>query len=142
MSNIGQTEKDWTEYFNKRYGSGITRRNLVIYTPIVEDLTRPLKRYNDGTVNPPTVVKNWEHVHSSSEPLLNVDIPNKATSVNRYSCLDTNPNYKGDGMYFPDYQAHGVLYDYPQWAPGIKMRQDAPQQRREFPVEIRRRLQP
>jgi hypothetical protein len=142
MSNTGQVETDWTQYFNKRFGSGITRRNVSIYTPIVQDFTAPLKRYNNGTVNPPDVVKRWEAPKSSFEPLIHDDIPSVTTSKTPYLGLDTNPNYKGDGMYFPDYQQHGVYYTYPQWTPGISTRGQVPQQKRDFPVEIRRRLQP
>lgn len=132
-------ESDWTNMFNSRFGQGITRRNVEIYTPIVVDMTRPYNRYNNGTINPPIVVKEWGHRGHDSEPMLNDDIPNKATSVNPFVGLDTNPNYKGDGYYFPDYQKFGVLYDYPEWK--INMRGQVPQARREFPVEIRRRLQ-
>lgn len=142
MSKKDKTETDWTEFLNKRFGSMITRRNNVIYTPIVTDMTRPIKRYNNGTVDPPQVVKTYEHITHSSEPLLHDNIPSSVTSKYPYVGLDTNPNYKGDGYYFPDYQKYGVIHNYPEWTPSIKTRGSAPQQRREFPVEIRRRLQP
>lgn len=140
MSNKDKTESDWTTWFNERYGHGITRRNAVIYTPIVENLTIPLIRYNDGTVNPPNIVREWGHTHPASDPLPNADTHYTTTSVNPFSTIDTNPNFKGDGMYFPEYHKHGVLFEYPEWTPGVPTRLHGPQQKREFPVEIRRRL--
>jgi hypothetical protein len=135
-----QTESDWTSFFNRRFGSGITRRNVAIYTPIVENMTIPTVRYNDGTVNPPEVVKNWNHVHSSSEPLRNADIHFRETSSKPFASLDSNPNFSGDGYYSPAYQKNGVLYTYPEWTPKVSTRLEAPQKKREIPVEIRRRL--
>jgi hypothetical protein len=140
MSKKDATESDWTGWFNQRFGSGITRRNTAIYTPIVQNMTIPLIRYNDGTVNPPKVVREWGHTHPSSEGLINDDISYKDTSKDPFVGLDTNPNYKGDGRFFPEYHKHGVYYDYPEWTPGVPTRLKAPQQRREFPLELRRRL--
>lgn len=139
MSNKDKTESDWTSFFNKRYGSGITRSNVEIWYPIVQNFTIPVVRYNNGTVNPPAAATNWEHLHPASEPLRNEDITAYETSHNAYLALDTNPNYKGDGMYYPDYQKHGVLYDYPEWNPGI--REDRlKQKKQDYPLEIRRRM--
>lgn len=140
MAQKDQTESDWTHFFNERFGSGITRRNVVIYTPIVQNFTIPTVRYNNGTVDPPVVVKEWRHVHPASDPLPNADTPYQTTSINPFSTVDTNPNFKGDGMYFPEYQKHGVLYDYPEWTPGVATRLKAPGTSREIPLEIRRRL--
>lgn len=140
-SSVRQPEKDWTGFLNKRYGSQTTRRNVAIYVPIVTDFTLPVVQYNDGTVNPPNVVTEWGHTHPSAELLRNSDIHYSETTPggNAFGPMDTNPNYKGDGRYFPEYTKHGVLYDYPEWDGG--KRQPTNKSRKEFPLEIRRRGQ-
>lgn len=140
MSKKDQTESDWTKWFNERFGRGITRRNVVIGPPIIVSMTVPIKRYTDGTVHPPISAKEWGHTHPASEPLPNSDIPSHITSKEPFSCIDTNPNFKGDGYYFPEYQKHGVYYDYPEFTPKVQTRLKGPQQTREFSLEIRRRL--
>lgn len=138
MSNKDRVEQDWTTWFNQRFGSGITRRNIAIYVPIVTNFTITSKRYNNGTVDPPSAAKNHSHLHPSTEPLLNEDIPYTVTSREPFKGVDTNPNFRGDGYYFPEYQKHGVYYDYPEWQ--TNSRQPASKPRREIPMEIRRRL--
>lgn len=133
-----KTEDDWTKMFNDRFGSQITRRNVAIYTPIVQNMTIPIIQYNDGTVNPPKVVKEYNHVHPAAEPLRNADLTNYNSIRTAYSNIDTNPNYAGDGKYFPEYQKNGVIFDLPEWSVNTRLKAPAP--RKEIPVEIRRRL--
>lgn len=138
MSSKDQVEADWTSYFTRRFGFGMSRRNAEIYVPIVMNFTIPTIRYNDGTVHPPEpATKNYKHVHAAVEPLINEDIP-LISFAQAMIGLDTNPNYKGDGKYFPEYHKNGLLYDYPEWDP--KIRESKAKPRREFPLEIRRRM--
>lgn len=140
MSKKDATESDWTKFFTQRFGSQITRRNVAIYTPIVQNMTIPIVQYNNGTINPPKVVRDYNHVHPSAEALRNEDISNYQSIKSAYSTIDTNPNFAGDGKYFPEYHKHGVLFDYPEWKPTTNTRLQAPAPRKEIPLEIRRKL--
>ena len=144
MSNgrkVDQTESDWTQMFNARYGSGITRRNAAIYVPIVANITLPLNIYNDGSVEPPKPVKEWTSTQlmRGVEPVVNANVHWRETSLQPFACLDTNPNYQGDGKYFPDYSAEHPFYGrLPETSNSHRL--TAPAKSREIPIEIRRRL--
>lgn len=134
-------EADWAEMFNQRFGAAITRRNVAIYTPIVPNITLPLNLYNDGTTQPPKAVRDFQQNQrlSNTEPLEHQRISHKTTSVNPYLAVDTNPNFKGDGKYFPDYHVNHPFYGkLPETSTTGRL--VAPMKSREIPVEIRRRL--
>ena len=102
--------EEWTQYFNDTWGSGITRRNAVIYTPIVNSFTLEKRRYNDGSTNPPKVVKEWT---AHNLPAQKIPAHRRETAADHYRAMDANPNFT-QGNYFPDYHKRNVYYDLPE----------------------------
>lgn len=132
----GETERDWTNIFNSRYGSGITRRNVAIGIPIVQNLTFPLDLYQDGTVNPPSVVSRKIQSRGIEE-YLEDSAPRRGDDS--FASIDSNPNYRGPGTYEQKEHKHGLYFELPEFGT-YASRLSAPGVSRRFPIEVRRQI--
>lgn len=135
---MDQQTSDWTGYFNERFGAGITRRNAVIYTPIVQNFTAPKRRYQDGTVAPPRVVQQYVERQPRETDYLS---PGLHRTGDALEDVDSNPNFT-DGSYFPDYARHTLYYLLPEFGSSEGSRLVAPGPAYKIPWEVRRNLLP
>lgn len=138
MSDGTGNIREWTTLYNQRYGSGITRTNVSIVYPQIQNFTYPRNIYNDGSVAPPVTVLEYQDRHPEKTP-----VPHAFSSRNVYpeplSAVDSNPNFK-QGSYFPEYHKYAVYYDLPEFDSSKGTRMQRPQKREEWPSEVLRRI--
>lgn len=128
---------EYRQIFNSKYGRGISRRNVDIYVPIVNNFTFPLNLYNNGYVQPPDSAKKFEKHHPAVVPQLEKGIRPYGSAV--FRSIDTNPNYRGDGTYNPKERKYAPLFfELPEFAPSEPTRLSAPAKSQKIPLEIRR----
>lgn len=132
----GAAERDWTNIFNSRYGSGITRRNVAIGVPIVQNLTFPLNLYQDGTVNPPSIVSRKAE-DGSTEEFLEDSAPRRGNGS--FVAIDSNPNFRGQGTYEQEEHKHGLRFELPEFGT-YASRLAAPGKSRRYDLEVRRQI--
>lgn len=135
--NSDRVYADYRQIFNSKYGSGLSRRTVDIYVPIVNNFTFPLNRYNNGYVQPPYSAKKYQAASSAVEPQLEERIKPYGSEV--FRSIDTNPNYRGDGTYNPEERKYAPLFfELPEFAPSCQTRLSGPAKAKKIPLEIRR----
>lgn len=124
---------DWTQYFNETKGVAYNRRNAAIYTPIVNRYTSELNRFNDGSVAPPKIVREY----TDREPV--VPRPVLTFGNKEYEHVDSNPNFTPGG-YFPWGAEKVLYYDLPHRDTRNITRQHPDGTREQIPLDILRNL--
>lgn len=132
-----QIEADWTDIYNRRFGSGITRRNVAIGVPIVQNYTFPQYLYQDGTINPPQVVKTRLATEGEVESFIESGHPQPGNSA--FIAVYSNPNFRGNGTYDQEQHKYGLHFTLPEFSNGVGPVQP-PQPAKKYPIEVRRRI--
>jgi hypothetical protein len=128
---------DYRKIFNSKYGSGLSRRNVEIYVPIVNNFTFPLDLYNNGYVKPPDSARKFKTSQSSTESQLEDGI--KPYGQQAFRAIDTNPNYRGNGTYNPEEKKYAPLFFVlPEFAPAQETRLVPPKRVEKIPLDLRR----
>lgn len=128
---------DYREIFNSKYGKGISKRNVDIFYPQINNFTFPRDIYNNGYVQPPYSAKKFQTVRSAVVPSLEEGIKPYGPGV--FRGIDTNPNYRGDGTYNPEERKYAPLFfELPEFAPSGQTRLTPPARVQKIPLEIRR----
>lgn len=111
-----QTDSQIYSYYvaawNAAFGSGLTRQNIEIQYPIVQNYLQPKRLYSDGSTNPPEYVKSWilQSSHKEPEPETNAHYP--PATFDFYSTIRSNPDFI-PGHYYPIYKSHQIHYELP-----------------------------
>lgn len=130
----------YIDAFNAAFGSGITRPNIDIGYPRVQNYLTPKDLYADGSADPPFIVKDlvFRQGHQNIEPPVNaLEGP---ADFDFYATILTNPDYT-PGEYYPRYTKHQFYYDLPEDPAGYQdpvLYRGRPQNIAGYPLEIRR----
>ena len=135
------TRKYYMDALNSAFGSGLSRQNIDIYYPRVQNYLHPQELKGDGSSNPPLPAKSFffDQQHQKLDPEHTNGPP--PADDDFYATILTNPDYT-PGRYYPRYTKHQMLYDLHEDPPGYR---DPVLDRKEtkiahFPLEIRRGL--
>ena len=130
-------EQDWTAIYNERFGSGITRRNVAIGIPIVQNYTLPKKLYQDGTIDPPKVVK--ARLAQDREVESYIEEGHSPPGNSAFAAVWANPNFRGNGTYEQEQHKYRPHFELPEFDNGVAPAQP-PQASKMYPIEVRRRI--
>lgn len=137
MSRCDRAYVEYNHIFNRKYGSGNSRRNVEIYIPIVQNFTFPLNLYDNGYIDKSDTVKKFEKSHSVAETMLEDGKPTAGKGV--FNLIDTNPNFKGEGRYMPEEGKYTPLvFELPEFSSSKGTRLIPPAKSTNIPLDIRR----